>query len=174
MYIERVYVHTLTCLLVMLLLKPALVTAPLVLIWVFLKYVCRTLCGTWLLDHPFLRPVKEFSQRATQLNRRSSRVVVQLAKRESRRISRAAGHVMAKAKGRKSKHGQHETPSATDSGPIIDADRAAKMLQAVWRHRNPRVRAAHRNMAILKRNVRVYLNKAKVCSAIATYWLVSN
>ena len=80
---------------------------------------------------------------------------------------------MAKAKGRKSKHGQHETPSATN-GPIIDADRAAKMLQAMWRHRNPRVRAAHRNMAILKRNVRVYLNKAKVCSAIAAYWLVSN
>jgi hypothetical protein len=155
------YMHTLTCLLVMLLLKPTLVVVPLQIIQAFLEYIGRTKCGTWLLGCSFLRPVKALSHGAAQLKQRSSRVVVKLAKQGSRHISRAARHL---AKRRGAKQGHHETPSAITRGAtIVDEDGAATILQTVWRHRNPRVRAAHRNIAILKRNVLSYLDTAKVC-----------
>jgi hypothetical protein len=155
------YMHTLACLLVMLLLKPTLVLVPLKIIRAFLRYIGRTKCGAWLLGCSFLRPVKALSHGAAQLKQRSSRVVVKLAKQGSRHISQAAGHL---AKRRSAKQGPRETPSTITRGAIIvDEDGAATMLQTVWRHRNPRVRAAHRNIAILKRNVLLYLGTSKVC-----------
>jgi hypothetical protein len=161
----------------MVLLKPEAVGAVLVVPIT----IVRKLYGWFACTHCGKRIASRWNGRAVALlgfTERSSKVVIQLVQRESEQIKRFAKRGSQRtARAAKSlvhrssfKHNATSEPEGSDSGavingmcarPMLDQSDAAKMIQALWRHRNSRVQAAHRNIAILRRKLLLFVSTAK-------------
>jgi hypothetical protein len=71
-------------------------------------------------------------------------------------LKEAAGHQSKKAT-----QEEHSTSAAFIIHSQLNRTDAAMVLQRVWRHRKPEVLAAHRNIAILRRNLLSFVSTAK-------------
>jgi hypothetical protein len=162
----------------MILLKPEAVGAVLMVPITIARKLCgwfaRTHCGKrvasrWIGHHAMALVgfTKRSSKVVIQLIKRESEQISRIAKQGSKRTARAAKHLVRRPS---FKHNATSEPEGSDSGavtngtcvrPMLDQSDAAKMIQALWRHRNSRVQAAHHNIAILRRNLLLFVSTAK-------------
>jgi hypothetical protein len=160
-YINKAYVHTLTCLTIMLLLKPeavvAAVMAPVALARACGDWLGTSLFGKWLARRSCVQRIVTLFSTATKLEQRSTKVVILAAHRGSRQMSR-----LANRGSRVFSHRERGTPSAAvDIHIQMDRTDAAIVVQRLWQHRKPGVLAANRNIAVLRRNLLSFVSTAK-------------
>jgi len=154
----------------MLLLKPevvlAVVIAPVTLTKACCGWVGRTLCGKKLIGHWCVQRMRTMFGSAVRLEQRSAKVVVQLARQESKQMTKLGRKMSTRLKRRPSyrfsKHTSEEAGIlAVSSHVAFDRASAALVVQRLWRHRNPRVLAAHHNITVLKRQLLSFVSTAK-------------
>jgi hypothetical protein len=182
-YIDKVYVHTLTCLTAMLLLKPEAIVAV-----VMVPVGVARACSDWFGRTLFGQRLASWScvQQVIRLKQRSTKVVVQRANREFKQMIRLArkgnkvflvqaqalskntlGAVSGAASGAsKGADGQHQRERNTSTAAVnirsrLNRTDAAIVLQRLWRHRKPAVIAAIRNITILRRELLSFVSTAK-------------
>ena len=148
--------HTITCLVIMLVLKPEVILAVLMVPW---RCVTRSAYGDWLTNLPCAQWTMSLFSNAAG-SQRQSKVVVQLLRRGTKKITKQlSSRLLSK---QLSKHTmKEEDPPAVGSHTKMDRASAAMVVQRLWRHRNPRVLAAHRSILILRRNLLSFVSTAK-------------
>ena len=161
-YINKVYIHTLTCLAVMILIKPHELGIILPLLRAPTKLIRA--CGAWC-GRKLNLPAGDCAQRmsaavfssAARLERRASKVIVRGA---TKRMKTASKPLHKKPPG-PSHPKANPTKDNSPSHATLDRAAAAVVLQRLWRHRNPAVLAAHHNIATLRRNLLPYTRRGK-------------
>ena len=142
-YINKVYVHTLTCLSIMALLKPGAVLSFAMLPVALTRRLYKRL--TWSAGRA--------EADGSRLEKRISKVTVSTATKD-------LNHRHRIPQGRR---WRSSSTSVADSerSDMLDQAVAAKLIQAYWEQGSPRVRTAHRNIAILRRSILSFLSTAK-------------
>ena len=163
-YVDKVYIHTLTCLAVMILIKPEQLGILLPLMRAPVKLVLA--CGAWSRQKLGLsvgncaKPefmVAMFTS-ARGLGQHMSKVIVRGAKQQVKSTSELLRMIPSAPSHPKANPTKTGTPP---SHATLDRTAAAIVLQRLWRHRNPAVLAAHRNIATLRQNLLSFVGTAK-------------
>jgi hypothetical protein len=148
----------------MLVLKPEVILAVLMIPW---RCVTKSAYCDWLKNLPCAQWTMSLFSNAAG-SQRQSKVVVQLLRRETKKITSRGSRLLSK---QLSKHTMKEEDPEEDrdnafalavgSHTKMDRASAAMVLQTLWRHRKPRVLAAHRSILILRRNLLSFVSTAK-------------
>jgi hypothetical protein len=143
-YINKVYIHTLTCLTIIVILKPEFILA---VILAPLSLIRASRC---------MQPVLALFNRAVRLERHASRIIMQGVTKESKEVRRVSKRLLRRS---------HKSATKDDDRTVAHAhlDRAAAaiVLQRLWRHHNPAVLAAHHNIATLRQSLLSFVGTAK-------------
>jgi hypothetical protein len=142
-YINKVYVHTLTCLSIMALLK----LKPGAVLWFAMLPVALT---RRLFKRP-IWPAGRAEADGSRLEKRISKVTVATATKD-------LNHQHRIPQGRRWGSSSASVAGAQRSAVLNQAE-AANLIQAYWG--STRVRAARRNIAVLRRNILSFLSTAK-------------